>query len=168
MEKSDFKKQDMTCNRSGFIYTYTHPGDSRVAQTVKNLSAMQETWVWFLEWEDPWEKEMATHFSILAWKIPWTEEPGRLQSIGSQRVGHNWVTMGVCVCVCVCTHTHISFTFNANSDPENCRTYIIHAYLICWYWSGWFLQLEFGKSRGLKKGFLFFFFATPHGMHNFP
>ena len=56
---------------------------------VKNLPAMQETWVRFLGWEDPLEKEMATHSSVLAWEIPWTEEPGRLQSIGSQRVGHD-------------------------------------------------------------------------------
>ena len=49
---------------------------------------MQETWVRFLGLEDPLEKEMATHSSILAWKIPWTEEPGGLQSMGSQRVGH--------------------------------------------------------------------------------
>ena len=53
---------------------------------VKRLPAMRETWVQSLGWEDPLEKEMATHSSILAWKIPWTEEPGRLQSMGSQRV----------------------------------------------------------------------------------
>ena len=53
---------------------------------------MQETWVWSLSWEDPLQKEMATHSSILACTIPWTEEPGGLQSMGSQGVGHNWVT----------------------------------------------------------------------------
>ena len=57
---------------------------------VKLLSAMQETQVWSLYQEDPLEKERATHSSILAWKIPWTEEPSGLQSLGSQRVGHNW------------------------------------------------------------------------------
>ena len=57
---------------------------SIIAQLVKNLPAVQETWVRFLGWKDPLEKEMATHSSILAWKIPWTEEPGRLQSMGSQ------------------------------------------------------------------------------------
>ena len=56
---------------------------------VKRLPAMLETWVQFLGREDPLEKEMATHSSILAWKIPWTEEPGRLQSMGSQRVRHD-------------------------------------------------------------------------------
>ena len=62
---------------------------SLVAQTVKRLSTMQETRVQALGWEDPLEKEMATHFSTIAWKIPRTEEPGRLQSMGSQRVGHD-------------------------------------------------------------------------------
>ena len=56
---------------------------------VKNLPAMQETRVQSLGWEDPLEKEMATHSNILAGRIPWTEEPDKLQSIGSQRVGHN-------------------------------------------------------------------------------
>ena len=56
---------------------------------VKNLPAMRETWVRFLGWEDPLEKGTATHFSILAWKIPRTEEPRELQSIGSQKVGHD-------------------------------------------------------------------------------
>ena len=60
-----------------------------MAQTVKRLSAMQETQVRSLGWEDPLEKEMAAHSSILAWRIPWTEEPSRLQSMGSQRVGHD-------------------------------------------------------------------------------
>ena len=56
---------------------------------VKNLPAVQEMWVISLDQEDPLEKGMATHSSILAWKIPWTEEPGRLQSMGSQRVGQD-------------------------------------------------------------------------------
>ena len=60
-----------------------------VAQLVKNLPAKQETWVRSLGQEDPLEKEMATHSSILAWKIPWTEKPGRLQSMGLQRVRHD-------------------------------------------------------------------------------
>jgi len=60
-----------------------------VAQAIKNLPAMQETRVRSLGQEDPLEKGMATHSSILAWRIPWIEEPGGLQSIGSQRVGHN-------------------------------------------------------------------------------
>ena len=60
-----------------------------MAQTVKCLSTMQETQVQSLVWEDPLEKEMAIHSSTIAWKIPWTEEPGREESMGSQRVGHD-------------------------------------------------------------------------------
>ena len=59
-----------------------------VAQTVKNRPAMWETWLQSLGWEDPLEEEMTIHSSILAWRIPWTEEPGGLQSRGSQRDGH--------------------------------------------------------------------------------
>ena len=62
---------------------------SLVAQTVKPLPAIWETWVQFLSREDPLEKEMTIHSSTLAWKIPWTEEPDRLQSMGSQRVRHD-------------------------------------------------------------------------------
>jgi hypothetical protein len=60
-----------------------------VAQMLKNLSAMQEVWVCSVGLKDPLEKEMATHSNILAWKIPWTEKPGWLQFMRSQRVGHN-------------------------------------------------------------------------------
>ena len=66
---------------------------------VRILSVMQETQVQSLGWEDPLEKQMAIHSSILAWEIPWTEEPGRLQSMGSKRVGHNRGTN-------IHTHTH--------------------------------------------------------------
>ena len=62
---------------------------SLVAQMVKCLPTMRETWVRSLAREDPLEKEMANHSSTLAWKIPWMEEPGRLQFMGTQRVGHN-------------------------------------------------------------------------------
>ena len=71
---------------------------SLVVERLKRLSTMRETWVQSLGWEDPLEKEMATHSSILAWRIPWTEEPGGLQSMGSLRVGHDWLTS--------LTHTH--------------------------------------------------------------
>ena len=60
-----------------------------MAQTVKNLPPMQGTWVQSLHWEDLLEKETATNSGILAWRIPWTEEPGGLQSMGLQKVGHN-------------------------------------------------------------------------------
>ena len=71
------------------MYTYTCIWVSLVAQIVKNMPAMWKTWVRSLDWKDPLEEGMETHSSILAWRIPWTEEPGRLQSMGSQRVRHN-------------------------------------------------------------------------------
>ena len=79
------------CNSSSpaFFMTYFAYRDSLVAQMVKSLPAVWETWLQSLDREDTLEKEMATHSSILAWRIPWTEEPGRLQSMGLQRVGHD-------------------------------------------------------------------------------
>ena len=74
----------------GIGYPLQYSWASLVAQKVKRVPAMQETWVRSLGQEDPLEKEMATHSSTLAWKIPWTEEPGRLQSMGSQRVGRDF------------------------------------------------------------------------------
>ena len=87
----------MTCfismhNLNQFDIIHYIVGTSLVAQTVKNLPAMQEIQVWTLGQEDPLEKGMATHSSILASRIPWTEEAGRLQSMGLQTVRHNWVT----------------------------------------------------------------------------
>ena len=64
-------------------------GASLVAKVVNNLPAMQDPWVPSLGWEDALEKGMATHSSLLAWRIPWTEEPGGLQSMGSQRAGQD-------------------------------------------------------------------------------
>ena len=78
---------------------------------VKNLPAVQETWVQSLGLEHPLEKGMATHSSILAWEIPWTEEPGGLQSIGSQRVRHDWAT----------EHTHWLSLFSAYVTPTLIR-----------------------------------------------
>ena len=78
-----------------------------MVQMIKNLSAMQETVVRSLGWEDILEKGMATHSSTLAWKIPWTEEPGGLQSMGLQRVRHNWAT-----------HTHHTHTHTHTHTQE--------------------------------------------------
>ena len=74
-----------------------------VAQTVKNLPARRETWVQSLGQEDPLEKAMATHSSILAWRIPWTEEPGGLQSIGLQRVPWAWALVNPLLNTCLVT-----------------------------------------------------------------
>ena len=77
---------------NNWILTFSFNYAFLVAQMVKNLPAVQETQVQFLSQEDPLEKGMATQSSILAWRIPWTEEPGGLQSTGSQRVEHDWAT----------------------------------------------------------------------------
>ena len=74
----------------------------------KRLSTMRETWVRSLGWKDPLEKEMAIHARTIAWKIPWTEEPGRLQSIGWQRVGHDWAT-SLSLSITIFTSVHVRF-----------------------------------------------------------
>ena len=81
--------------RGRFAVIYSVIGASLGTQMVKNLPAMQEAWVWSLGGEDVLEKGMATHSGILAWRIPCTEEPGGLLSMGSQRVGHKWVTVSL-------------------------------------------------------------------------
>ena len=80
-----------------FFFFFSYPEAFYVAQLVKNLPAMRETQVWSLGWEDPLEKGMATHSSLPAWRIQWTEEPGGLQSMGFQRIIQDWTTN---------THTH--------------------------------------------------------------
>ena len=102
---------------------------SLVAQMIKNLPAMQETQVQFLGWKDPLEMGMAIHFSILAWRIPWTEEPGRLQSMGSPRVRHHWVTN---THTHTHTHTHTPVRraeMTCSSDDSAQRKYTISANL---------------------------------------
>ena len=86
--------------------------DSLITQLIKSLPAMWETHIQSLGWEDPLEKEIAIHSSILAWKIPWMEEPGRPQSTGPKRVGHAWVTS---------THKHIQglSVFSGSVNPLN-------------------------------------------------
>ena len=96
------------CPSCWFRQMYNNRRSSLVAQAVKNLPAVQETWVRSLGQEDPLKKGMATHSSILAWRIPWTEEPGRLQSMGSQRVGRDRATN---------THTHTHTHTHNNTYP---------------------------------------------------
>ena len=97
-----------------------------MAQMVKNLPVMQETWVWSLGQEDALEKGMATHSSIFAWRIPWTEEPGGLQSIGSQRVEHNWVINTL--------YDHIQIKcFWQEYAIGTLGTYSIIAQGLCWF-----------------------------------
>ena len=92
-----------------------------VARMVKNLPVMWEIWVRFLGWEDPLEKGMATHFSILAWRIPWTEEPGRLQSMGLQKVTKDWVTFTFTKHTINVTHLNHPETIPSHPDSwKNC------------------------------------------------
>ena len=84
--------QDPKQFQSEFFFLWRPLSVTLIAQLVKNLPAMQETPVQSLGWEDPLEKGIAIHFNILVWRIPWTEEPGEIQSMGSQRVRHSWAT----------------------------------------------------------------------------
>ena len=92
-QKEDKSTSRKTCNdvqkHCIVLWLLVGLGASLVAQTLKNLPAVQETWTPCLNWEDFLEKGRATHSCILAWRIPWTEEPVRLQSAALQRVGHN-------------------------------------------------------------------------------
>ena len=90
--QSQRKANAKECSNYCTIALTSHARASLVDQRLKHLPPMWETWIRSLGWEDPLEKEMVTHSSILAWRIPWTEKPGRLQSTGSQRVGHDWAT----------------------------------------------------------------------------
>ena len=91
-----------------------------VAQMVKNLPTMQETWAWSLGQEDPLEKGMATHSSILAWRIPWTEEPGSLQSMGSQWVRHDQVSPTVYTLPSLLLLVRLSCVY-LTGPPTNCE-----------------------------------------------
>ena len=93
-KESDMTEQVTVSLSFMFTHTHTHTHThiyraSLVAQMVKNPPAMRETWVWSLGWENPLKKGTDTHSSILAWRIPWTKEPGMVQFMGSQRVGHD-------------------------------------------------------------------------------
>ena len=110
-----------------------------VAQRLKHLPAMWETWVRSLGWEAPLEKEMATHSSILAWRIPWREEPSRLHSMGSQRVGHNWATSLSCFASMwnkcnASLNIHLALLFFGTGMktlfPVLCHCWVFQ---ICWY-----------------------------------
>ena len=140
---------------------------------VKNLPAVWETWVWSLGREDPLEEGMASHCSILAWRIPWTEEPGGLQSTGSQRVGHSWEInyqhWVTAMCQQLCLFIHITLT---TSNDIALRGNRISLQLI-WV----LLALPFtscvtlGKVRhlsvpqfSLSLSLSFFFLTAPHSL----
>ena len=122
--------------REGLSFPLKYSWASLVVQMVKNPPAMQETWVLSLSWEDPLEKGMATRSSILAWRIPWTEEPGRLQSMGSQRVGHDWVTFIL--------HFH---TLGGWDVPWTIEAAILGQLA----WLGWWSVIGWLNRRGREK-----------------
>ena len=96
---------------------------SQVVQWIKNLPAMwetQERQVWSLSQKDTLEEGMAIHSSILAWRIPWTEEPGRLQSRGLQRIGHHWSTTHTHMCVHTHAHTHTPTHTHTHTHTSAC------------------------------------------------
>ena len=99
------------------------------------MQEAQETWVQPLDWDNPLEEKLATHFSILAWEIPWTEEAGGLQSMGSQRMRHDWACIYIYIYIYTHTHTH-----------THINTYI-HIYRTMWrdYWY---------QIYGIREGFL--------------
>ena len=109
---------------------------SLVAHMVKNLPAVQDTWLWSLGLEDPLEKGVTTLSSILAWRILWTEEPGGLQSMGSQRDGQNWVTN--------------TFTFFFHVRKGACSLKAGHASFMIFLWP---LQIKEDLIQGLSPLF---------------
>ena len=113
-----------------------------VAQIVKNLPAMWETWIRSLGWEDPLEKGMPIHSSILAWRIPWTQEPGGLQSMGSQWVEHDWVTK----------HTYGLCVYIPLSDGVEGSTPMFFSVLIILVWSR---TAKLNKQTNKKKPFFY-------------
>ena len=110
-----------------------------MAQQVKNAPAMQEIrerWVWSLGQEDPLEKEMATHSSILTWKIPWVKEPGGLESVGSQRVGHDWATRYTLSVLCFGSSSYIlsiSLTWWTSTLPVSNSSHVIPCRVLPWH-----------------------------------
>ena len=116
-----------TCNAGdpSWITGSGRSPEEGVAQMVKNLPPVWDTWVQSLVWEDPLEEGIATHSSILAWRLPWTEEPGRLQPMGLQRIGHEWVTRNkylflywsLCLCLLQIKHRTNIFGFSVLTTP---------------------------------------------------
>ena len=125
-----------------YIHIYIHLWPSLVAPIVKNLPAIRETWVLSLVWEDPLEEHMATHSSSLAWRIPMdrgTCMVGYTQSMGSQRVGHDWTTkhstayIYIYMYMYICIHTH-TYTYIQYTHICVCIYLYIHIYFHS-YWS---------------------------------
>ena len=133
-----------------FLYSSSvYSRASLVTQKVKRLPAMRETWVRFLGQEDLLEKEMAIHSSTLAWKIPWTEEPDRPQSMGLQRVGHDWATSLLCI------PAIFSWYLLLLLGPYHFCLYCVHLCMKCSLGISNFLEEISSLSRSIV--FLYFF-----------
>ena len=121
------------------------------------MQEIWELWVWSLGWEDPLEEEMATHPSILAWKIPWTVEPAGLQSVRSQRVGHDWSDLA-------CMHAQIAkenssiplyvlcYTFVIHVDTPLSRRWNMTSHCISWDYTQWLPAEEYNMERRKESG----------------
>ena len=112
---------------------------SLVAQRVKRLPARRETQIQSLGREEPLEKEMATHSSILAWRISWTEEPGRLQSMGSLRVGHNWATSLSLMYILKSLYLSFREKLDFLKSKRACFKCRLFQLLAMWSWANYFL-----------------------------
>ena len=144
-----------------------------MAQTVKHLSTMRETRVRSLGWKDPLEKEMAIHSRTIAWKIPWTEEPGRLQPMGSQRVGHDWATSlhleKSTIQFWFCSHI-LCLAFISHWSVRNWRRHIsqILGYLFCntlFFWLENKARLNCEYLETIKKYEEKYCHPTPREIH---
>ena len=124
-------------------------GSSLVAKRLKCLPLMRETWVWSLGQEDPLEKEMITLSSILAWAVPWMEEPGWLQSMDLQRVGHTWKrTLTVCI-------------FHLTARGKFCKAWIGHDAFLCKSLNGLSLTLSTPETDSVLRTLQFLALSSP-------
>ena len=133
------------------------PWASLVAPMVKNPPAMQETWIWSLGREVPLEKGMATHSSVLAWRIPWTEEPDGLQSMGSQRVRHDWATKHTCSPSSESIFPACAFHCTIHSTNGNCKkSYLDYHHFLntLWFPQSAVLFTAFSLPRNLLTSHL--------------
>ena len=125
--------------------------NAMVAQWVKNLLSRQEMQVWSLGWEGPLEKEMAIHSIILAWRIPWTEETGGLQSIALQRVGHDWSDSALVHSLNACVHHPPKFMYwNSNAQFDDVRRWSLWE-VIRSSWRGLEIPLSSLSPSTMKK-----------------
>ena len=144
----------------GVLLKYVTVRASLVAQTVKNMPAMQETWVQALGWENSLEKRMATHSSSLAWRIPWTEEPGGLQPIVSQRVRHDWVGSGRFIFYRPSLQFWPPVWECRSSHRLGCRSKNLNI--------NWIFQIQLSSQRLSVQNVTLDHFASPRGRNRWP